>query len=104
VSLDTRVSVPYDVAVNLSLAPAELAVAVQNWQKVKRIATLVARVVVTVDGEVVDPPLTLVEQIDLATSEAELQALREDGLARREWRGHHTIRARERLETLSSKG
>jgi hypothetical protein len=103
VKLDSRIRVPVEFAAwPTELSPAELAKAVQAWQKTKRIATMVARVEVTPDGEVVDSPLTITERIDLAASEAELQELRSEALSRREWKGHHTTRARERLEVLAS--
>jgi hypothetical protein len=103
VKLDTLIHAPVrDWGDTYALTPAELAKAVQQWQRTKRIATMVARVEVTPDGEVVDSPLTITERIDLAASEAELQELRSEALSRREWKGHHTTRARERLETLAS--
>lgn len=99
VDLTKRIELP-----SLSVSPADLAVGVQEWHKTKKVAGLVARVEVTADGEVVDSPLTVRERIEMAGSESELAALREDALARREWNGWHTRWAKERLATLASKG
>src|SRR4249920_1652946 len=89
-------------ALSCTVSPMALAVAVQQWQKVKRIATLRVRVEVTPEGEVRDVPLSLAEQIDLTATRAELEVLWADAKARKEWMGHHTRRARERLEILAS--
>jgi hypothetical protein len=105
VKLDSRVPVApsyNDWGDGWTVSPAELAKAVQAWQKTKHIAKLVDRVEVTTDGEVIDSPLTLTEQIDLTETRTELEQLWDAAKARQEWKGHHTRRARERLETLAS--
>lgn len=97
VDLTKRIKLP-----GVSVSPADLAVGVQEWHKTKKVARLVARVEVDEAGVVVDSPLSVREQIELADSEAELVELRRTFLARKEWNGWHTRWARERSEILSS--
>jgi hypothetical protein len=102
VDLTTRIEFPLMGYAGKGVNPTELAVAVQQYQKVRRVARLICRVEVTEAGEVRDAPLTLSELIDLTTTRAELEELWADRKARKEWKGHHTIRARKQMETLAS--
>lgn len=104
VDLTTRIQAPgVRFLMGGTLTPAELAKAVQDWHKAsKKVARMVARVEVKPDGEVIDSPLSVREQIEMAESEAELAELRRIYLVRKEWNGWHTRWARERLEILSS--
>ena len=85
-----------------TVTPSDLCIAVQQWRKVRRLAKPVARIRVTADGEVIDAPLTWQEQIDLAGSEAELEAVRTEARAVGEWHGGLTRRFNERVEVLAS--
>ena len=104
VDLTTRIEVLTFLARSgeVTLTPAELCVAVQQWRKTKRLAKPVARIRVTSQGEVIDAPLTWQERLDLASSEAELEEVRSEARMAGEWHGGLTRRFNERVEILAS--
>lgn len=96
VDLGTTVEVPPQAR------PADLVIAVQKWRRTRRLVRVIARIEVTEHGEVRDVPLTWGEQMDWATSEAELEDIAADAVAAGAWKASVTKRKNDRLNTLLS--
>lgn len=87
----------------IGLAPTAICLLVQQWRReCKGKWKAVARVEVTERGEVVDAGLTWVEQMRLATTDAELERIRSEGRAAGTWTSWDTRRFNELTETLVS--
>ena len=103
VDIDARVAVDWFTPGHRWLSPADLCLAVQKWQReCRKKWKAVARVEVTEHGEVVDSELTWVEQMRMATTDAELDDIRSRGKAAGTWTSWDTRRFNEITETLVS--